>query len=113
MSGSWSHRLVRPLVPPLLRVGVRPNYVTTAHLIVGAASLATIALGDDRARLWAGIAWLFSCLLDRLDGELARIGDMCSATGHRYDYLVDMWLSALFFLAIGLSVPGSYHLLAT
>ena len=113
MSASWSHRLVRPLVPLLLRMKVRPNHVTTAHLVVGAGTLVTIAFGSDHARVWAGIAWLFSCLLDRLDGELARIGGMCSAAGHHYDYLVDMWLTALFFLAMGLSVHGPQHMIAT
>jgi archaetidylinositol phosphate synthase len=113
LSGSWTHRLVRPLVRPLIRLHVRPNHITGLHLVIGLVSLAAIAFGSDQARFWGGVAWLFSCLLDRLDGELARIGNMTSAWGHRFDYLTDMWLSALFFLALGLSVHGAHHGLAT
>ncbi len=112
MADTWSHRIVRPLVRPLIRIGARPNYVTFVHLTLGLVSLACIALGDDRVRFWGGVAWLFSCLLDRLDGELARMGNMRSAFGHRFDYLVDMWLGSLFFIAIGLSVHGDHRLLA-
>jgi archaetidylinositol phosphate synthase len=111
LSGSWTHRLVRPLVRPLIRLHVRPNHITALHLAIGLAALAAIAFGSDTMRCWGGVAWLFSCLLDRLDGELARIGNMTSAWGHRFDYLVDMWLSALFFLALGFSVHGPHHLL--
>jgi phosphatidylglycerophosphate synthase len=112
MADTWSHRLVRPLVRPLIRIHARPNQVTFVHLLLGLGSLAGIALGDDRMRFWGGVAWLFACLLDRLDGELARIGEMRSAFGHRFDYLVDMWLASLFFVAIGWSVQGAHHGLA-
>lgn len=112
MTTSWSHLLCRPLVRPLLALRVRPNHVTTFHLVLGLIVLAAIAFGSDHARMLAGFGWLLACLLDRLDGELARIGNMCSAAGHRYDYLVDMWLAALFFVALGLSVHGVHHILA-
>ncbi len=106
MTSSWSHLLVRPLVRPLLRLRVRPNHVTAVHLVFGLLVLGAIAFGDEGARFAAGFGWLLACLLDRLDGELARIGNMKSEWGHRFDYLTDMWLSALFFLALGLSVRG-------
>ena len=108
MGTSWSHRLVRPLVRPLLRIGATPNQVTACHLVLGLATLGAMGWGTNTVRLWAGGAWLVCCLLDRLDGELARIGNMCSAAGHRFDYLVDMWLGALYFVALGFSVHGRY-----
>lgn len=112
MNTTWSHLLVRPLVRPLIRLHVKPNQVTLMHLLIGIVVLLCIAFGSDHVRLWAGVGWLFSCLLDRLDGELARIGNMTSPEGHRFDYLTDMWLSALFFVALGLSVHHFHPLIA-
>jgi archaetidylinositol phosphate synthase len=103
---SWLHLSVRPLVRPLLRIGVRPNHVTVAHLALGLITLVALAYGTWPARFAAGAGWLISCLLDRLDGELARTGNMCSEFGHRLDYLTDMWLSTLYFAALGISVRG-------
>lgn len=112
MNTSWSHLAVRPLVRPLIRIGARPNQVTALHLVLGLGTLLALAIGSPEVRFWAGIAWLISCLLDRLDGELARIGKMTSAAGHRFDYMVDMWLTALYFPALGLSVHGPWHIAA-
>ena len=47
---------------------------------------------------------MLSAFLDRADGELARIGDMMSPGGHRYDYLVDNGINCLFFAAIGIGL---------
>jgi phosphatidylglycerophosphate synthase len=50
---------------------------------------------------------LVSAFLDRADGELARIGNMMSPGGHRYDYLADVWVNTLFFVAIGFGLRHS------
>ena len=109
MPDSWSHRAVRPLVPALIRARVTPNQVTAAHLTVGLVAVAATAWGSEATRLAGGGLWLVSCLLDRLDGELARIGDMCSPEGARLDEAVDRWTGALFLLGLGLSVHGGAH----
>lgn len=104
---SWTHLLVRPLVRPLLSIGATPNQVTTVRLLAGLISVALVASGTPRANLWGGIIWLVSALLDRLDGELARIGNLCSPLGQRYDYFVDTGLSAVFFIALGVGLRHS------
>ena len=109
MNTSWSHRLVRPLVPALIRLKVTPNQVTGVRLVLGLAGVAATAWGSETARLWGGALWLLCCLGDRLDGELARLGDMCSPEGARFDMAVDRWISALFFLGLGLSVHAGAH----
>jgi len=106
---SWSHLLVRPLARPLIRLGVTPNQITALHLIVGLATVVAIASGSPSAEIGAGFAWLFACLLDRLDGEVARLGNMCTPGGHRFDCFVDTALSSLYFLALGLSLRGAPH----
>lgn len=106
MANSWSHRIVRPLARPLIRLGVTPNQITGFHLAMGLGIVGAMVWGAPRANLWAGVAWLVACLLDRLDGEVARIGNMTSPWGHRFDDFVDTTLSSLYFLGLGLGLRG-------
>jgi archaetidylinositol phosphate synthase len=108
MSGtSWSHRLARILVRPLVGTGITPNHVTTLRLVTGLLACAAL-LPADGAWLWcAGWLWLASALLDRADGELARIADLSTPGGHRYDYLVDNVVNSGFFVALGLGLRDS------
>jgi hypothetical protein len=101
---SWSHLAVRPLARPLIALGVTPNQITAFHLVMGLGIVAAIAWGTPQANLWAGIAWLVACLLDRLDGEVARIGNLSSPWGHKFDFFVDNLLGALFFLGLGIGL---------
>jgi phosphatidylglycerophosphate synthase len=104
---SWTHRLARLVVRPLVGTGITPNHLTTLRLITGI--LACLALiPADGAWLWsAGWLWLASAFLDRADGELARIGNMSTPGGHRYDYLVDNGVNSAFFVALGLGLRES------
>ena len=104
---TWTHRLARLAVRPLIGSGVTPNHLTTLRLLTGLAACTSLALGPRSfhdALLWGGGLWVLSAFLDRADGELARIGDMMSPGGHRYDYLVDNGVNGLFFLAIGIGL---------
>jgi phosphatidylglycerophosphate synthase len=101
---SWSHLFVRPLARPLIAMGVTPNQITAFHLVMGLGIVAAIAWGTPQANFWAGIAWLVACLLDRLDGEVARIGNLSSPWGHKFDFFVDNVLGALFFVGLGIGL---------
>ncbi|MBV9522406.1 MAG: CDP-alcohol phosphatidyltransferase family protein [Alphaproteobacteria bacterium] len=101
LGGSWTHRLARFCVRPLVRTGVTPNHLTTLRLLTGLGACAALALGDREAEIWGGVLWVLSAFLDRADGELARIGGKTSAWGHTYDYICDTVVTPLFFLAIG------------
>lgn len=106
-TASWTHLLARPLVRPLIGTWVRPNHLTTLRLLTGLAACALFALGTRTAVVWGGGIWLISAFLDRADGELARIGNMMSAAGHRYDYYADNIINALFFVSIGVGLRDS------
>jgi phosphatidylglycerophosphate synthase len=104
---TWTHGLARCAVRPLIGRGVTPNHLTTLRLLTGVAACAFLAVSPARlhaAPLWGGGLWVVSAFLDRADGELARIGNMMSPGGHRYDYLVDNGVNCLFFLAIGIGL---------
>ncbi|HEX6002179.1 MAG TPA: CDP-alcohol phosphatidyltransferase family protein [Hyphomicrobiaceae bacterium] len=101
---SWSHRLARLLVRPLVGTGVTPNHLTTLRLATGILACLALIPADGTWLGWAGWLWLASALLDRADGELARIGGMATPDGHRYDYLVDNVVNSAFFVTLGLGL---------
>ena len=108
MNDTWTHAMARAVVRPLIGTGVTPNHLTTARLVSGIAACVGLAVGSREAVLWGGVLWLVSAFLDRADGELARIGDMCSAAGHRYDYRVDVFVNSAFFVAAGVGLRHSW-----
>ncbi len=99
---SWTHKLARLCVRPLINTPVTPNHLTTARLLTGLAACAAFALGTRNAEIWAGGLWVASAFLDRADGELARLSGNCSASGHHYDLVCDVLINGLVFLAIGI-----------
>ena len=105
---SWTHLLARRAIRPLLGTGVTPSHLTTVRLLTGVAACVLVALGTAEGRWWGGSMWLLSAFLDRADGELARVGNMMSAAGHRYDYYVDNGINALFFVAAGFAVRAGW-----
>lgn len=98
---SWTHRLARVVVKPLVGSPVTPNHLTTLRLATGLAACAALATGQHRYEIWGGVLWVFSAFLDRADGELARLAGTQTRWGHLYDYTSDVAVTALFFIAIG------------
>src|SRR5260221_6637119 len=104
--GSWTHRLARVAVRPLLGTRVTPNHLTTARLLTGLLACGLFLPGNYTADIWGGVVWIVSAFLDRADRELARIGGMTTGWGHLYDYVCDTLVNALFFIAIGIGLDG-------
>jgi len=102
MSGhSWTHRLARVMVKPLVGGPVTPNHLTMLRLLTGLAACAAFATGDHAYAIWGGALWILSAFLDRADGELARLARAQSQGGHVFDYTSDVAVTALFFIAVG------------
>jgi archaetidylinositol phosphate synthase len=101
---SWTHRLSRMMVRPLVGGPVTPNHLTTARLVTGLLACGAFATGAATWTLWGGMLWIVSCLLDRADGELARLGGTSSQGGHLYDYYTDVAINGLLFVAIGIGL---------
>jgi archaetidylinositol phosphate synthase len=98
---TWVHRLVRPLVRPLVGTKVTPNHLTALRLLTGIAAALLLAGGDTLRSDIAGAVFLLSYLLDRADGELARLSGRVSARGHRFDLYADYSANILIFLGMG------------
>ncbi|MBV9911594.1 MAG: flippase-like domain-containing protein [Sinobacteraceae bacterium] len=105
---SWTHLLARPLVRPLIGTWVRPNHLTTLRVLTGVVACLEFARGGSSNLVWGGLWWVVSAFLDRADGELARLGNMRSVQGHRYDYISDVAVNTLFFVAIGIGLRDSW-----
>ena len=107
IGSSWTHRLARPLVRPLVGTGITPNHITTARLVTGLMASAALCPGTPYWTWWAGALWLLSAFLDRADGELARVGNMASAEGQAWDYQVDVIVNPSFFVGAGIGLRHS------
>lgn len=92
------------MVRPLVGGPITPNHLTTARLVTGVAACSAFAFGTASGNLWGGVLWILSALLDRADGELARLGGTTSPSGHTYDYACDVAVNGLFFLGIGIGL---------
>ena len=100
--------MARPLVRPMIGTWIRPNHLTTLRVASGFGACMCLALGSSEGMVWGGVLWLISAFLDRADGELARLGKLTSRGGHIYDYYADFACNALFFVAVGIGLRGSW-----
>jgi archaetidylinositol phosphate synthase len=98
------HCVVRPAVRMAAQIGVTPNQVTTMRLVTGLAASIIFMQGTYGWMVFGGIVFLFSMLLDRADGELARRTGQMSLTGHRYDLAADGIASIATFVGLGIGL---------
>ena len=104
LNQTYAHAFARILVRPLLHTWVRPNHLTVLRLVVGLAACVLLSVGTKSAAVWSGALWIMTCVLDRADGELARLGDMRSESGKVLDYYSDMVLDSFWFLGAGIGL---------
>jgi archaetidylinositol phosphate synthase len=104
---TYAHAFARIFVRPLIGTWVRPNHLTGLRLLSGLAACASLAVGSRNSALWSGVLWVVSCVLDRADGELARMGDLRSDSGKALDFYSDMILDSFWFLGAGIGLRHS------
>jgi archaetidylinositol phosphate synthase len=98
------HRVARPCVKPLVGSRVTPNHLTTARLAFGLVAAAFFTIGTTHWNITGAGLFVIAMLLDRADGELARLGDSHSQFGHVYDLAADGICNAAVFVCIGVGV---------
>ncbi len=104
---SWTHKIARVCILPLVNSPVTPNHLTILRLVSGIAACSSFAVGTQEWNLWGGLFWIVSAFLDRADGELARVSGKTSEWGHKFDYFCDVTVTALFFVGIGIGLRDS------
>ena len=104
---TWIHRAARVCVAaPLAGTPITPNHLTILRLVLGLAAAAVFASGE-RSLVLAGCGiFLVSMLLDRADGELARLTGRTSRFGHIFDIAADAVCDCLVLVAVGI---GARH----
>jgi archaetidylinositol phosphate synthase len=104
---SWTHRVARVLVRPLVGGPITANHLTTVRLLSGIAACVALGIGQRRWDIWGGVLWVVSAFFDRADGELARLSGTTTQWGHRYDYVCDVAVNGLVFCGIGVGLRES------
>ena len=105
---TWVHRMVRPVVRPLVRSPVTPNQITWLRLLGGLSAVVAFSQGDDFWRNFGAAVFLISFLLDRMDGELARLSGRKSAFGHKLDMVSDALCNSLAFVGLGIGLRDEF-----
>lgn len=101
---TWLHRLARLFVKPLVRTPVTPNQLTTLRLLSGLGAAGLLAVGTDPWVRYGAALFLISMVLDRADGDLARLSGKISPWGHTYDLISDCVCNAAVFVGIGVGL---------
>ncbi|MBM3565717.1 MAG: CDP-alcohol phosphatidyltransferase family protein [Alphaproteobacteria bacterium] len=111
---TWIHRVARvAIVRPLAKTPVTPNQVTAVRLAVGITAAAWLAVGHEPCLNYIAGLFVFGMLLDRADGDLARLTGRTSPRGHIYDLISDAASNALIFVGLGFALRnGSFGLWA-
>lgn len=78
--------ILQPFVDWLIRIGVRPNTITTLGTALVVVSAACYGTGAIR---WGGLFLLLSGLVDTLDGQVARGSGQATKFGAFYDSTLD------------------------
>lgn len=105
---TWIHRVARVCVRPLLATPVTPNHLTWARLFSGIGAAVLIASAHPTWVMVGCGVFLLSMLLDRADGELARLSGRTTPGGHRFDLWSDAICDTAIVLAIGFAQRDGY-----
>ncbi|MEQ8506038.1 MAG: CDP-alcohol phosphatidyltransferase family protein [Rhodospirillales bacterium] len=115
---TWIHKVARLTVTkPLMGTKVTPSQVTVVRLATGVAAAAAFAIGPASvinlpwwglsAWDWGAILFILSMILDRGDGDYARLSGQTSAAGHKFDLIADATCNAMIFVGLGIGLRES------
>ena len=105
---TWFHKVSRVIiVKPLVKTRVTPNQVTLVRLVSGLSAAGALMVGSNTwFNIGAGL-FIVSMLLDRADGDLARITKQMSFNGHKLDLISDATCNSSIFIGLGFGLANS------
>lgn len=89
------------LTPLLAATPLTPNQITALSLAAGLAGAWCFTLGAWGWNVAGGALLMLCYTLDNCDGEIARLKQMSSAWGARFDDVADWLVDSAFFAALG------------
>lgn len=104
---TWIHKFSRVLVQPLVDTPVTPNHLTTGRLLFGLAAAVCFGFDSNNLNIIGAIAFVISMVLDRADGELARLSGKSSRFGAIYDLVTDAICNSALFIGIGIAATDT------
>lgn len=103
------YRPVSLLLTPLVAAtGVSPTFVTGVALLV-ALSLPAVAWMGSHPALQVGLLAIVFCILDCMDGDLARLTRKTSIAGAYADFITDLVYRVCVYVALGLLIGSAPH----
>lgn len=102
-SNAYVRRFMRSVMRPFAASGLTPNAITWMRIATGIGACVACAAGTTMGNHWAAVLWMLSALLDRGDGEFARMTGHCTERGRLLDYHGDVVINALIFFAVGIN----------
>ncbi|MFQ5660774.1 MAG: CDP-alcohol phosphatidyltransferase family protein [Gammaproteobacteria bacterium] len=95
------------ITPLLLPFPITPNQVTAASLLFGVAGGTCFLFGQWGWDILGALLLVLSYTLDNCDGEIARVKNLYSAFGAKFDDLADSLVDAVFFAMLGIGTSES------
>jgi phosphatidylglycerophosphate synthase len=96
-------RLSRPVTRTAIALGITPNQISVASLLVGLAAAWCFWVGTPVAAVVGLLVYVAAVVLDHADGEVARLTFAESRVGEWLDILVDTLVHATMVIAMGLA----------
>ena len=89
------------LTPLLLKTAITPNQITTISLSLGLLCAVCFITGNHIVGIIGALLMTASYTFDNCDGEVARVKNMSSEFGAKFDDMSDWMVDASFFAALG------------
>lgn len=116
----WVYRWIDPIIKGCLKMGITPNGITFAGLLINIAAACLFIYGaecmprDNHSIVGvASSVILFAGLFDMMDGRLARIGGLDSRYGALYDSVLDRYSEMIMFLGICYYLVAHHYFLSS
>ncbi|HEY3278004.1 MAG TPA: CDP-alcohol phosphatidyltransferase family protein [Syntrophorhabdaceae bacterium] len=95
-----SRHISRLISPWIARTGITANMVTLFCTLIGLAGAFVLTIGGYLSQITGSLLFLFSTIIDLVDGEVARLKLQESNFGHYFDIICDNIVHVAVFVGI-------------